>query len=331
MAFVVYSLRRKEPFFRYLFLSMMLHLGILLASKIIIFPPTTNPEDYQLVVKIMDMPEQPKIAISKPLKGKKTVRTRKLKRVITKAPISEQALLKHPHPILSFARPKLVIPPAVLEKPILPSLRYETHIPQNFLKEGEKDLLHPPQITYKEAILANPKDIGTESTVAGKTGQIPASSHSPSPYKSGQGKEISGLIAGERDIYGFKPPAKVLAIGDSLRGIKTPLIGNEYIPLDSKDPDLAPYLVHIKERILQFWQYPEEAQPGLKAQINLTFTVERDGNVSEINIVSPSKYKVLDKGVLEAIKRAAPFKPIPLEIKEKRLPLLGTFLYNKPG
>jgi TonB family protein len=293
-----------------------------LASKIVILPLPTQPEEEQFVVKLIDMPVQLKKNISK--RSRKAKLIKKPKKVIT----TKQDSLKQLPPPPTSDRPKPDSPPPILEKPILPIPRYEAHIPQNFFKAGKEDLVHSPQIAYKEVLSANPKDI---STYVGEPGQMAPSSHlSPTP-KSGQGIEISGLMKGDEERYGFKQPAEALAIGDSFGETKNPLIGTEYISLDSKDPDLAPYLSYIKERILQFWRYPEEAQPGMKGQVGLAFTVDRDGNVSGIKIVSSSKYKVLDKGVLEAIKRAAPFKPVPIEIKEKSLPLLGTFLYNKPG
>jgi len=324
MAFVVYSMGKKRTFIPYLFLSMMFHLSILLISKIVILASPSNPEESPLVVKLMDIAEQRQIIISKPPKRTKLLQTRKVPKPTTNPPIlKKQDFLKQLPLPLSLNRTKSVAPPAVLEKPVLPGVKHKAHILQNLLNEGKEELLHYPQITDKKLLSANPIDIGTESTDVAKPAQIATFPGSR------QGKEIFGLIEGERS--GFKQPAEALAIGDSLREINTPLIGRKYIPLDSKDPDLAPYLAYIKERILQFWRYPEEAQPALKGQIDLAFTVERDGNVSEIKLVTSSQYKVLDKGVLSAIERAAPFKPIPLEIKEKRLPLLGTFIYNKPG
>jgi protein TonB len=117
------------------------------------------------------------------------------------------------------------------------------------------------------------------------------------------------------------PPGKIAGLNPSEGG-------ERYIPLGSNDPDLGPYLVYLKERILKFWRTPGGAK-DLKGHVDMAFTVKRDGKVSNIQVMSSSGYTLLDQGVMAAINRAAPFRPIPEKIREKKLLLLGTFSYNQ--
>lgn len=137
------------------------------------------------------------------------------------------------------------------------------------------------------------------------------------------------------DGTGFRAPTRpIRSIGSppkgKLGGLEGGAGGGKYIPLDSNDPDLGPYLAYLKERIKKFWDTPEGAGT-LKGDVGLAFTVERDGRVSQVRVVTSSGYHILDQEVLDAVHRASPFRPIPEEIRDKMLPLIGTFSYNKPG
>ena len=195
MTFVGDNLEKKGHFFPYLFLSIMLHLGVLLASKMIILPPPINPIDYQLAVKLMDVAGPPKITSSKSTKNLKSPRISnrisKTKRSATNIPMTTPITQNQLH---SYTKP--AGPLAVLEKPASPGINYAPHIAQNFFKEGKEDKLHFPQITYKEVLMEKPKDIGTGPVLKGDPGQIASSSS-----ELGQGKD-----ADDRERYGFKAP-----------------------------------------------------------------------------------------------------------------------------
>lgn len=143
-----------------------------------------------------------------------------------------------------------------------------------------------------------------------------------------EGVKVAEVLGEKSTFHSPTSPVSIAEAPAKTPG-KGPLIeGEEVIPLNSNDPNLGPYLQHIRERILKLWKYPENAQPGLQGKVALLFTVERDGSVSKLKIMDSSGYMPLDEGVLEAMRRAVPFYPIPPNIKLKHLPILGNFLYN---
>jgi TonB family protein len=100
------------------------------------------------------------------------------------------------------------------------------------------------------------------------------------------------------------------------------------LPLDSVDPRFKDYLEVLRDRILEVWDYPDGAEPGLRGKVKLKFSIERDGSVSQVKVLKSSGYRVLDKGALEAIRRGSPFLPLPPEFKTNRLIIKGGFRYN---
>jgi protein TonB len=329
MTFIDFRWKKENSIFPYIALSISIHLVILLISKIIPSPPSLTPKEYQMIVRIVDIPKQSKKITKTKAVKKSSLQPRKKRQKSFRIKPTSKYLPKQLPPAISAHTPEPTHL-SLLQKnqPII--RRTEKIHPRGVYKaqvflEAEESQVYVPQITHKEELMAKPRDIGRGEVLS--PGLL-----SPSPPLS-QSISREGVAHPQKirikEKYGFKPPARALSIGDSSMEEKTSLRGKKYIPLDSKDPNLAPYLSYIKERILQFWRYPAEAEPGLQGKIDLAFTIERDGSVSEIKVIHPSQYKILDKGVLEALGRAAPFKPIPSEIKEKRLPLLGVFIYNR--
>jgi len=100
------------------------------------------------------------------------------------------------------------------------------------------------------------------------------------------------------------------------------------IPLNSGDPLFKKYLVAVHNRILHVWRYPDDAEPGLRGKVDILFSIEGDGSLSQAKVIKSSGYPVLDIGAKEAMRGATPFLPLPLEFNINRLNIVGNFEYN---
>jgi len=100
------------------------------------------------------------------------------------------------------------------------------------------------------------------------------------------------------------------------------------LPLNSEDPRFKDYIDAVRRRILEVWHYPVDAEPGLRGKVTIEISIERDGSVSRVNIITPSRYVVLDRGATDAMHRASPFLPFPPEFRTNRLNLIGGFRYT---
>ncbi len=100
------------------------------------------------------------------------------------------------------------------------------------------------------------------------------------------------------------------------------------VPLNSEDPRFKEYLDSVRRRILEVWRYPDGAEPGLGGKVSIQFSIERDGSVSRVNIITPSRHIVLNRGATDAMHRASPFLPLPREFNTNRLIIVGGFRYN---
>jgi TonB family protein len=104
----------------------------------------------------------------------------------------------------------------------------------------------------------------------------------------------------------------------------------EAVSLDTRNYKYASYFAHIKKRIYEFWHWPPEAQKYY-AKLKLKFVLRDDGKLHRVELLSSSKYKILDDEALSAIAKAAPFRPFPLAFKRKLLPIEAVFSYERPS
>ncbi|MBN1573300.1 MAG: energy transducer TonB [Deltaproteobacteria bacterium] len=115
-----------------------------------------------------------------------------------------------------------------------------------------------------------------------------------------------------------KPP------GTTSPGIKE----EEDVSLNTREFKYYGYFHHIKTQIEMAWDYPLEAQKNQwGGLLSVIFTVEKDGRVSRVILISSSGHEVLDDAAIDAINFASPFNPIPESIGVERLNITASFEY----
>jgi len=84
-------------------------------------------------------------------------------------------------------------------------------------------------------------------------------------------------------------------------------------PSAIQSPDFAPYLEKIKRRVESVWDYPEGIAG--KHQVSLVFVLDRGGKLVRVEVLDAT-HSQLDQGVLDAVRKASPFPPIPESLKD---------------
>ncbi|MDO8446818.1 MAG: energy transducer TonB [Deltaproteobacteria bacterium] len=103
----------------------------------------------------------------------------------------------------------------------------------------------------------------------------------------------------------------------------------ETLSLDSTDIKYESYLYGVRLKIEGVWKYPEAAKrSALRGRGLLSFTIQRDGTLSDLTLLTSSGYPILDEAILKAIRDAAPFNPMLDNMPVKRLNIVATFEYN---
>lgn len=86
--------------------------------------------------------------------------------------------------------------------------------------------------------------------------------------------------------------------------------------------DFSGYMTTLQGRIQKNWNPPELERDG---NATVMFTVTRQGNLVNTEIVESSKNPVFDESTLEALKKAAPFEKFPANTARDALTIKYTF------
>ena len=144
---------------------------------------------------------------------------------------------------------------------------------------------------------SNPKNLGQSRTRL--NGRTPSQARS-SP-KTGAASLLGGTLSVSSRNYRSDDLA---ALPNSNRDHQA----SPGIDARSQDIDLTFYLKKLQQRVQQEWL------PGLSdsnRRTVLNFTINRSGQVSNLNIAQTSGFSVTDEVALNAIQRSAPFAPLP--------------------
>jgi periplasmic protein TonB len=96
------------------------------------------------------------------------------------------------------------------------------------------------------------------------------------------------------------------------------------------DPEGADFTVwanHWKNETYRNWIVPASVQFGQKGRVDLSFTVERDGRVSDVTLVKSSGTAALDRAAANAL-LSGRLLPLPADYTKPRITIGVSFFYN---
>ena len=101
----------------------------------------------------------------------------------------------------------------------------------------------------------------------------------------------------------------------------------ESFRLDTKGVEFGPWVRRFLAQVRRNWIVPTEAS-SLRGHVSVSFNVHRDGTITDIVVVGPSKVEVLDTLLLNAIAASSPVQPLPAEYPDEKAPITITVYYN---
>jgi TonB family protein len=139
----------------------------------------------------------------------------------------------------------------------------------------------------------------------------------------GEGGSRGGGDPGAEGAQDARSAARPLGLGEG-----------EIYDYWTRDPRLLPYFRRLHARLDPLWAsaFPKTALLDLKqGTVILEFTVFADGHVAVAwPPLRPSGVDEFDRNVADAIRRAAPFEPLPRELNTSRLVIRAPFVANNP-
>ncbi|MEH2421605.1 MAG: TonB family protein, partial [Nostoc sp.] len=182
----------------------------------------------------------------------------------------------------------------------------------------------PPSALPRKTALApaitspvpNPKNLGQSRTLS--SGRTPIA-------RSSQKKGAASLLGGTLSVSSRNFSGNYLA---ALPNSNRENQARSGIDASSQDIDITSYLNQLKQQVKQQW-LPEVSQSSRRTVLN--FTINRSGQVSNLQLAQTSGFGVTDQAALNAIQRSAPFAPLPTGYTSNHIHIQFTFDINVYG
>jgi len=89
--------------------------------------------------------------------------------------------------------------------------------------------------------------------------------------------------------------------------------------------DVIPWAKEVVDRIQKNWIIPPEQKTRAKGQVGISVIIQKNGEVSSVEIVNSSNVEMLDKDALKALNWSSPFPKLPDDFPEERLEVYFVF------
>lgn len=154
---------------------------------------------------------------------------------------------------------------------------------------------------------------GAQQPSAGNPPGAPTSPYTPP--RAGLGTQIQNMMLGSMQGGYNNPNASRLNTGA--------------LSFDTAGWDLGPYARRVQEKVQSNWHVPE-AQMVLrqKGWVAIRFNVQKDGTVTDLQVIRPSGIPSYDQSALDALRSSNPLPPLPSEVTVPHIGGVFRFFYN---
>jgi len=192
-----------------------------------------------------------------------------------------------------------------------------------------KVLSSVPAARQQHTLETPPRSGGSKDTGVEKSAGMQPEHATGDSGQTGAGGALQGRSAGQR----LQPMEKLFdsdIIGKLAQKKNTQ--HDNGITFDTKDYKYYGYMQRLKERIESAWYYPREAvERGVNGDLQIRFTIRKDGRLGAVELVRTSGHKALDDAALKAIHNGEPYWPLPDGADDEGLTITGRFVYSLYG
>jgi len=97
---------------------------------------------------------------------------------------------------------------------------------------------------------------------------------------------------------------------------------------DPMGADFSRWITHFTREVYRNWNMPQPALMGMRGHVDIQFTVERDGSLSQCQILNSSTNIAMDKAAKYALESSR-FLPLPDDYGPPSVTMRASFFYNE--
>ena len=281
----------------FILLSLLLHLLLLLLPKDKLFPEEATPEPVYVEVR---PPQQQERELDLPIRKElEKPREKPAKRLAEKDQVVEKEMA--PEGQDTEDREKIVRAPKPAPKPA----------PKTPPKEQAKP--------RKEVV-----EQKTESDL-----ELP---FTPDGWKLKPEKKQSREVPDLQTLSQISPATLSKIESDWRRKYRADVARGDTVWMDSQQDLLHSFMRRFRTNIYNVWNYPSSAaQKNQQGACLLRITIDRRGNISDVQLLESSGYQILDEEAISAVRQGATYGPLPRAFPHEELKIMAFFDYRLSG
>jgi protein TonB len=197
----------------------------------------------------------------------------------------------------------------------------------------------------EELILRRDEDITSQPSAPGLPQIAPTTAPATGAVEEPRKADALPLPAGEGTIATGErqpPPRSRPSILSSLEGLEKRIqkgtgydgltsgaTGKQMGPLffDPEGADFTSWINHFKNEVYRNWIVPQAAYLGFRGQVDIEFTVRRDGTMTEVNLLKSSGTSALDRAAQNAL-LGSRLQPLPADYGPPSVTMKVSFHYG---
>jgi protein TonB len=232
-----------------------------------------------------------------------------------------------PPPAQARAKDRISIGPPSTERPKVLELRREDDLTK--VPKGKPNAVPsaPPTPAPQIAAASPAPTAGSGAEVRKAEGlRLPPGLNGPAPAddgsRAGGASPRPSLAESLRNLE-----QRLADVGP--RGIESGT-GQQMGPLffDPEGADFTVWINHFKNEVYRNWIVPQAALLGFGGHVDLAFTVERDGTLTDLKMLKSSGTPALDRAAANAL-MGSRLLPLPRDFGPPRVTMQVTFFYNQ--
>ena len=279
----------------FILLSLLLHLLLLLVPKYKLFPATATPEPVYVEVR---SPQ---------------ARERELD-----LPIRKELEKPRQKPAKRLAEKDQVV-----EKEMAPEGK-DTEDREQMVRAPEPARKTPPPVQTEP----KPRKEATPE----KTEPTPAARVTPEGWQSKPKEEPSPQVPDLQTLTQISPDTLAQINSDARRKYRADVARGDTVWMDAQQDLLISFMRRFRTNIYNVWNYPSyAAQRNQQGTCLVRITVDRKGNITDVQILESSGHRALDNETVRAIRKGASYGPLPRAYPNEDLKIMAFFQYNLSG
>jgi len=281
----------------FILLSLLLHLLLLLLPKDKLFPEKALPEPVYVEVR---PPQQQERELDLPIRKElEKPREKPAKRLAEKDQVVEKEMA--PEAQDTEDREKIVRSPKPTPKPTPKAPPEEQAKPRKEVVEqkAEPDLELP---------------------------------FTPDGWKQKPEKKQAREVPDLQTLTQISPAALSKIESDWRRKYRADVERGDTVWMDSQQDLLHSFMRRFRTNVYNVWNYPGSAvQRGQQGTCLLRITIDRRGNISDVQLLESSGHRILDDEAMTAVRQGATYGPLPRAYPHEELKIMAFFDYRLSG